>query len=222
MDPVVGCFGLRSFSEGGLLVTDLTVPDRKSGLRFASCQLTVNGSRQEIGLSFGSYQSPRVHCTQRIEVQQKPITYPAAGYWLILIKWQACKPGSVSRVFRNFYHLSCFVIADEIQAAYPLRPRFLSMQSGSLCFCAGVYMALHPMKRTAGDVAIATGGLLPRLFTLAHRNLSEEKLAQLQAETPASGFFLLRGYPLTEIFPLGSMVPYGARTFLPPQENEER
>jgi len=83
-------------------------------------------------------------------------------------------------------------------------------------------MALHPMKHTAGDVATTTGGLLPHLFTLAHRIFSEGELTHPITEPSASGFFLLRGYLLSEIFPLGSMVPCGARTFLPPPKGKER
>jgi hypothetical protein len=61
-------------------------------------------------------------------------------------------------------------------------------------------MALQPKRRTAGNVAITAGGLLPRLFTL---------IRQL-----ADGCFLLRCYPLSKIFLLGSLAPCVARTFL--------
>ena len=62
-------------------------------------------------------------------------------------------------------------------------------------------MALQPVRRTADDVTTITGVLLPRLFT---------RFRQL-----ADGYFLLRCYPLSKIFPLGSTAPCVARTFLP-------
>jgi len=113
-------------------------------------------------------------------------------------------------------------LLTESEQPTPSGSDFYRIKAGHFGILTGVYMALHPMKRTAGDVAIATGGLLPHLFTLAHRSFSEGELAHTITETSASGFFLLRGYPLSEIFPLGSMVPCGARTFLPPPEGEER
>ena len=66
-----------------------------------------------------------------------------------------------------------------------------------------MYMALQLMGRTAPGVAIGTGELLPRLFTLIPIN--------------QDGYFLLHYYTLADIFPLGSMVLYVARTFLTPQ-----
>ena len=57
------------------------------------------------------------------------------------------------------------------------------------------------MRRTAPGVAIRTGELLPRLFTL---------IRQL-----ADGYFLLRYHTLADIFPLGSMALCVVRTFLP-------
>ena len=65
---------------------------------------------------------------------------------------------------------------------------------------APVYMVFQPIRCTAPCVATKTGGLLPRLFTLT---------------TPGGGHFLLHCYILTDIFLLGSMVPFVARTFLP-------
>ena len=62
-------------------------------------------------------------------------------------------------------------------------------------------MALQPVRHTADDVATTTGALLPHLFTRS-RQLTD-------------GYFLLRCYPLSKIFPLGSTVPFVARTFLP-------
>ena len=61
-------------------------------------------------------------------------------------------------------------------------------------------MALQPARRTADHVAMATGALLPHLFT--------------RFPITRDGYFLLRGYPLSEIFPFGSAVPFIARTFL--------
>ena len=64
-----------------------------------------------------------------------------------------------------------------------------------------VYMVLHPMERTAPDVTIQTGGLLPHLLTLT-------------CPEGRGGCFLLRLPTLTGNFRLGSMLPFGARTFL--------
>lgn len=61
-------------------------------------------------------------------------------------------------------------------------------------------MVLQPIRRTAANVTISTGELLPHLFTLT---------------TLGGGYFLFRYYTLTDIFLLGSMVPFVARTFLP-------
>lgn len=71
-----------------------------------------------------------------------------------------------------------------------------------------VYLALQRMRRTAAGVATSTGGHLPHLFTL----------------TPASrgGYFLLRYCELSPTFPLGSMLPYVARTFLIPRKGSDR
>jgi hypothetical protein len=69
-------------------------------------------------------------------------------------------------------------------------------------------MVFQPIRCTAQGVATVTGELLPHLFTL---------LRQL-----AEGFFLLHYYTLADIFPLGSMVLYVVRTFLPPPAGGER
>ena len=50
----------------------------------------------------------------------------------------------------------------------------------------------------------SAGALLPHLFTLI-RGMKH----------PLNGYFLLRGFKLSPDFPLGSMVPFVARTFLP-------
>jgi hypothetical protein len=65
-------------------------------------------------------------------------------------------------------------------------------------------MVFQPIGRTACDVTITAGELLPRLFTLTLR------LAQ-------GGYFLLRYQDLTALFPLGKMVLFVARTFLSAQ-----
>jgi len=61
-------------------------------------------------------------------------------------------------------------------------------------------MVSQPIRCTDSGVTTGTGELLPHLFTL---------IRQL-----ADGYFLLHYYILTDIFPLGSMVLYVARTFL--------
>jgi len=71
-----------------------------------------------------------------------------------------------------------------------------------------VYLIFQPIRRTATTITRGTGELLPRLFTL---------IRQL-----ADGYFLLRYYPLTKIFPLGSMAPFVVRTFLSPGKPEQR
>jgi hypothetical protein len=62
-------------------------------------------------------------------------------------------------------------------------------------------MVFQPIRCTAHDVATTTGKLLPHLFTLIPIN--------------RDGYFLLHYYTLADIFPLGSMVLFVARTFLP-------
>jgi len=70
-------------------------------------------------------------------------------------------------------------------------------------------MVFQPIRRTAPVVANKTGELLPHLFTL----ITPER----------DGYSLLRYYTLTDIFPLGSMVLFVARTFLSaPTEAEKR
>jgi hypothetical protein len=75
-----------------------------------------------------------------------------------------------------------------------------------------VYMVFQPIRRTAPGVATGTGELLPHLFTLVRRSFSEgEPCIILQPD----GYFLLRYYTLADIFPLGRMALFVARTFLP-------
>jgi hypothetical protein len=73
-------------------------------------------------------------------------------------------------------------------------------------------MVFQPIRCTASGIAAGTGELLPPLFTLIPLS-----------EAEGDGYFLLHFYTLTDIFPLGSMVPCVVRTFLPAlSEAEER
>ena len=113
----------------------------------------------------------------------------------------ACKPDSVSvqssaRELRTvFHHLSGPDIAVRIirptprhRASSPYKP---------------VYMVFQPIRRTASCITAGTGELLPHLFTLAPLS-----------EAEGGGYFLLHYYTLADIFLLGSMVLFVARTFL--------
>jgi len=62
-------------------------------------------------------------------------------------------------------------------------------------------MVLQPAGRTATNVAISTGELLPHLLTLD--------------PTSRAGYFLLRDHTLTDISSFRSAVPCAVRTFLP-------
>ena len=64
---------------------------------------------------------------------------------------------------------------------------------------SSIYMILQPMGRTATSYCYECGELLPRLFTL----------------TLAGGHSLLRYLNIAAHWPLTSMVPCAARTFLP-------
>gem|GEM_PF-2943153 len=126
-------------------------------------------------------------------------------------KW-VYKPGSVSRFGRDFYHLSSPAVANRV-----MRPTLLNFFAqgkktgrAALQFIRiiEIYMALQPMRCTASDVTIRTGGLLPHLFTLI--------------PPKRDGYFLLHYYTLTSIFLLGSMVLCVARTFLHRHINPRR
>jgi len=65
-------------------------------------------------------------------------------------------------------------------------------------------MAFQPIRCTAHDVTTTTGELLPHLFTLSRF---------CRAKT--GGYSLLHFNTLADIFLLGSMVLFVARTFLP-------
>jgi hypothetical protein len=80
-------------------------------------------------------------------------------------------------------------------------PENLSEAGSSLPLGLAVYLALQPMRCTAACVATSTGGLLPRLFTLG--------------PVAGTGHSLLHDCELSPAFPLGNMVPFVARTFLP-------
>ena len=73
-------------------------------------------------------------------------------------KQQVCKPGSVlclSKVFVIYLeHKSPYAFSD------------LPPDIGRAALHASVYMILQPIMCTACGIAIATGGLLPHLFTL--------------------------------------------------------
>ncbi len=101
----------------------------------------------------------------------------------------ACKPGSVW--FPSFilsrHHWRDHTTYPPASDEQPLKP---------------VYMVFQPIRCTASGIASGTGELLPRLFTLI--------------PSARDGYFLLHCYTLTDIFPLGSMVLFVARTFLPP------
>jgi hypothetical protein len=61
---------------------------------------------------------------------------------------------------------------------------------------APVYMILQLVRRTARDVAITAGGLLPHLLTLVRSNFCEGEPSQ----STADGFFLLRFCTLAVTF----------------------
>ena len=104
----------------------------------------------------------------------------------------------VSRVLlRNgccaLYHLSTIAVTRNLQRPTP-RHRASNPH-------LSVYMALQPVRRTAGEHCCLRGGLLPRLFTLTGRR--------------TGGYSLLRYYTLTDVKPLTWTVLCVARTFLP-------
>jgi hypothetical protein len=111
-----------------------------------------------------------------------------------------CKPDSVPVLLSakddktGFHHLSGRGITAGILRPTPRRRR---------AALKPVYMVFQPIRRTAPAVTNKTGELLPHLFTLTPLS-----------EAEGDGYFLLRYYTLTDIFPLGSMVLCVARTFL--------
>lgn len=67
-----------------------------------------------------------------------------------------------------------------------------------------MYMTLQLINRTAAIVTYCSGELLPHLFTLT----------SLQSRCNGAVIFCSVHYILSDIFPLGRMAPYVARTFL--------
>ena len=111
----------------------------------------------------------------------------------------ACKPVSVRFCLlqKKLKPFPSFILIPYRYAIHTTHPPASDEQPLS-----PVYMIFQPIRRTAPDVAIRTGKLLPHLFTLSLR--------------PAQGgYFLLHYYTLADIFPLGSMVLCVDRTFLP-------
>ena len=114
-------------------------------------------------------------------------------------KTQTCKPGSVLHSAIDLGRMS-----PSASCSLPPARMVQKNRSGAgspLPFGLAVYLALQPMRCTAVCVTTDTGGLLPRLFTLV----------------PAcrDGHSLLHDCELSPAFPLGNMVPFVARTFLP-------
>lgn len=70
-------------------------------------------------------------------------------------------------------------------------------------------MVFQPISRTAPNVAIRTGRLLPHLFSLT-------------SGQAWGGYSLLRYYSFAGIFQLRSMVLYAVRTFLLASENSDK
>lgn len=76
-----------------------------------------------------------------------------------------------------------------------------------------VYMALQLVRGTAATVTCGTGGLLPRLFTLAPRKKKQNLEAVILCYLSCI---------LADAFPLGSTMPCVARTFLFPLRDSDR
>lgn len=117
-----------------------------------------------------------------------------------IYKTQTCKPGSVLHSVIDLGRMS----PSASCSLPPVRmvPENRSGAGSPLPFGLTVYLALQPMRCTAACVATGTGGLLPRLFILI-------------TAYSRDGYFLLHYCRLSPAFPLGSMVPFVARTFLP-------
>jgi len=132
-------------------------------------------------------------------------------------KWQACKPGSVPDSYRGFIIYLAPASLPESCSLPLLTPLCVGNKAGSLAVpqqrqTIRIYMALQPVRRTAPDIAAGTGALLPHLFTRSPTIDTQYR----------DGYFLLRCYPLSKIFPLRSTAPCVARTFLPPEYSGER
>ena len=93
--------------------------------------------------------------------------HPKTIALFFVVKTQTCKPGSVFRTKPE--PLSFIYPGNHLpdQAAYP--SRLPKNQNGPFCIPAYqkimIYLALQLVRGTAGDVATATGELLPHLFT---------------------------------------------------------
>ena len=131
-------------------------------------------------------------------------------------KRQVCKPGSVSSAVKQrtfIIYLGKTLLLCSLQPTPP--DNFVRERNKAGSFAVPqqrqtirIYLALQPVRRTANYVTTITGALLPHLFT--------------RSPTSRDGYFLLRCYPLSKIFPLRSTVPCVARTFLPPSTDGER
>lgn len=91
------------------------------------------------------------------------------------------------------------IIADNLQQPTP-HDCLSTKASRPVSFEIMIYLVLQSISCTATCVATSTGELLPHLFALT--------------EPKPGGYFLLHYYTLASIFPLGSMAPCIARTFL--------
>jgi hypothetical protein len=132
------------------------------------------------------------HCRMLVPQGEKKISRPVSRV--------LCHGGLPSFIWDSRHRLPL--------AAYPFRFPGRSREPGraTLCFRRtgrpGIYMASQLMGWTALHVTMQTGELLPHLFTL----------------TPEGAvIFSSTCHTLTDIFPLGSMMPCAARTFLLPQ-----
>ena len=114
-------------------------------------------------------------------------------------KTLTCKPGSVLHSVIDLGRMLPFASCSLPPAR--MVPENRSETGSLLPFGLAVYLALQPMRCTAADVTTGTGGLLPRLFTLVPAN--------------RDGHSLLHSCGFSPAFPLGNMVPFVARTFLP-------
>lgn len=130
-------------------------------------------------------------------------------------KRQACKPGSVILTSskderQGLYHLSCQNIAALI-VLQPTPPDSLVRREQNGPFC------VPQQRQTSGytwlcnprDVRLM---MLPSPPVRFYRTFSP--VPQYDTSN-RGGYFLLRYYPLSKIFPLRSTVPCIARTFLP-------
>ena len=113
----------------------------------------------------------------------------------------------VSRVLylrKGLYHLSCPAIADAVEQPTPpgyRRHKAIGNKTGSLAEDDRDIFGFATHETYGRKCRHSAGALLPHLFTLI--------------PTSRDGYFLLRCFRLSPDFPLGSMAPSVARTFLP-------